>query len=132
MSEARVKETLTKFEEVIDNHSANLGQLENMLAINVIDLDRCRRLLKRIRRTRREIYEGMKTIVENIGGVVDRQTREESIGIISYLGMVGLKDELELLKGLQDVMKKNGESIDINDDVKQIMELMDMASKLSF
>ncbi|EHP69599.1 MAG: hypothetical protein RXS23_03090 [Metallosphaera yellowstonensis] len=132
MSEARVKETLTKFEEVIDNHSANLGQLENMLAINVIDLDRCHRLLKRIRRTRREIYEGMKTIVENIGGVVDRQTREESIGIISYLGMVGLKDELELLKGLQDVMKKNGESIDINDDVKQIMELMDMASKLSF
>ncbi|QKQ99781.1 hypothetical protein GWK48_04710 [Metallosphaera tengchongensis] len=130
--ERRVREVLTKFEEIIENHSNNLSQLENMLAINQLDVDRCNRIVKRVRRTRKELSDGLKIIIEHFDSISDKTIREETLGIVSYLNLIGFSDEMELLKALEKQMKNAGAQIDIGDDIQQLNVLMELTSKLSF
>ncbi|MEM4746256.1 MAG: hypothetical protein QXF40_02755, partial [Metallosphaera sp.] len=93
---------------------------------------RCSRVVKRIRRTRKEILSGLKTIVEYFPTLTDEKVREETIGIVSYLHMIGFSDEVELLKDIESMLNRIGTSLNIDEDLKELEQLIAMTSKLSF
>ncbi|BCS91900.1 hypothetical protein L3N51_00218 [Metallosphaera sp. J1] len=130
--EQKIRDVLVKFEEIIENHSNNLNQLENLIAINQPDVERCHRIVKRIRRTRKELYDGLKVIIEHYPSLKDEKIKQETLGIVSYLNLIGFTDEMELLRSAEDLLRKAGVSLNIQADLTQLEELVKMTSKLSF
>ncbi|EWG08277.1 MAG: hypothetical protein ASUL_01450 [Candidatus Aramenus sulfurataquae] len=131
-NEVKVLKVLKDFEQYVEDHSLYLQEIENLIAINRPDYERATRLLRRIRRVRKNLIQGAKIIMENISQVSDPKVKEESIGIVSYLSTVGFRDERELLINLNDVMKKSGQDLGINEDIQQLNDAMSSLSKLSF
>ncbi|AWR99551.1 hypothetical protein [Metallosphaera hakonensis] len=131
-SEQKIRDVLVKFEEVIQNHSDNLAQLENIIAINQPDVERCTRIVRRMRRTRKEIYDGLRIILDHFSFVSDLRIKEETQGIVNYLGLIGFNDEIELLKSAEILLRKVGVTLDIREDIDQLEKLIEMTSKLSF
>jgi hypothetical protein len=131
-NEVKVLKVLKDFEQYVEDHSLYLQEIENLIAINRPDYERATRLLRRIRRVRKSLIQGAMIIMENISQVSNPKVKEESIGIVSYLSTVGFRDERELLINLNDVMKKSGQDLGINEDIQQLNEAMSSLSKLSF
>lgn len=134
MSEGEIKilKVLKDFEEFIEDHSKYLEELENMIAIAEPDYNRAVRIIRRIRRVRKNIIEGTNIILQNISEVKDPNIKEESIGIVSYLQLIGLKDEKDLLRSLNELVKKSGYDLDIQSDIEQLDTAIASLSKLSF
>ncbi|ARM75782.1 hypothetical protein [Acidianus manzaensis] len=130
-SEIKVNITLNHFESLIEDHSTYLSELENISVIPELDYDRIVRIMKRMRRVRRDLHSGIKIITENIGQIQNPKLKEEAIGIVSYLNLIGFKDEKEILQNLSNEAKKLGYELDINDDIKQIDEILSLLSKIS-
>ncbi|BDC19171.1 hypothetical protein [Acidianus sp. HS-5] len=130
-SDAQVNITLTHFETLIEDHSTYLSELENMSVIPQIDVDRIMRILKRMRKIRRDLEIGINTILSNLDNVGNSRIKEEALGIISYLNIVGFKDEKEILQKLSVQAKEIGYDININDDIKQIDNILSKISKIS-
>ncbi len=134
MSEGELKilKVLKDFEEFIEDHSQYLEELENMVAIAEPDYDRAVRIIRRMRRVRKNILEGTTIILQNISEVKDPNIKEESIGIVSYLQLIGLRDEKDLLKSLNEIIKKSGYDLNIQNDIEQLDNAIASLSKLSF
>lgn len=130
-NEIRVSATLNEFESLIEDHSLYLNELENILVIPEIDYERTLRILKRIRRVRRDLFAGIKTIMENLNNLENQKLKEEALGIISYLNLVGFKDEKELLRNLSDQARRLGYELDVDNDIKQLDEILSIISKIS-
>ncbi len=131
-NEVKVIKVLKEFEQYVEDHSLYLQEMENLIAINRPDFERTTRLLRRIRRVRKNLIQGAKVIMDNISQVNDPKVKEEGIGIISYLSTIGFRDEKELLINLNDIMKRSGQDLGINDDIHQLNDAMSLLSKLSF
>jgi hypothetical protein len=130
--ELKILRVLKDFEEFIEDHSQYLQELENMIAIAEPDYNRAVRIIRRIRRVRKNILEGTSIILQNISEVKDPNIKEESIGIVSYLQLIGLKDEKELLRSVNELVKKAGYDLDIQADIEQLDNAIASLSKLSF
>ncbi|AWR94560.1 hypothetical protein [Acidianus brierleyi] len=130
--ELKILKVLKDFEEFIEDHSQYLEELENMIAIAEPDYNRAVRIVRRIRRVRKNILEGTSIILQNISEVKDPNIKEESIGIVSYLQLIGLKDEKDLLRSLNELVKKSGYDLDIQSDIEQLDGAIASLSKLSF
>lgn len=130
-NETKVSITLSHFESLIEDHSVYLNELENILVIPEVDYEKAVRILRRMRRVRRDLYTGIKTIIENIDYVEDKKLKEEALGIVSYLNLIGFKDEKEILQNLDDQAKKLGYNLDIDNDIKQLDEILSVISKIS-
>ncbi|MEM3221601.1 MAG: hypothetical protein QXQ97_04390, partial [Saccharolobus sp.] len=104
-SDIIVSRILLNFETVIEDHTNYLDELENLVAFTDPDVEKVMRLLKRMRRVRRELSKGLDVIVKNINEVSDSKIREEALGLINYLAIIGLKDEKELLSTLNIHLK---------------------------
>jgi len=130
--EIKILKVLKDFEEFIEDHSKYLEELENMIAIAEPDYNRAVRIIRRIRRVRKNILEGTNIILQNISEVKDPNIKEESIGIVSYLQLIGLKDEKDLLRSLNELVKKSGYDLDIQSDIEQLDTAIASLSKLSF
>ncbi|AWR97142.1 hypothetical protein DFR86_05925 [Acidianus sulfidivorans JP7] len=130
-SEIKINITLNHFESLIEDHSTYLDELENISVIPELDYERLLRILKRMRRVRRDLHSGIKTILENIDQTQNKQLKEEAIGIVSYLNLIGFKDEKEILQNLNNEAKKFGYELNIDEDIKQIDEILSLISKIS-
>ena len=131
-SDIIVSRILLNFETVIEDHTNYLNELENLVAFTDLDVEKVMRLLKRMRRVRRELSKGLDVIVKNINEVSDSKIREEALGLINYLAIIGLKDEKELLSTLNIHLKDKGINLEIDQDIEQIPKIINSMSHLNF
>ncbi|MEM3280824.1 MAG: hypothetical protein QXR34_02440 [Saccharolobus sp.] len=131
-SDIIVSRILLNFETVIEDHTNYLNELENLVAFTDLDVEKVMRLLKRMRRVRRELSKGLDVIVKNINEVSDSKIREEALGLINYLAIIGLKDEKELLSTLNIHLKDKGINLEIDKDIEQITKIINSMSHLNF
>jgi hypothetical protein len=96
-----------------------------------MDMDRVMRIIKRMRKIRKDLELGINTILTHINSVGNSRIKEEAIGIISYLNIVGFKDEKEILQKLSTQAKEMGYDINVDDDIKQIDNILSKISKIS-
>lgn len=130
-SDTQVNIALTHFETLIEDHSTYLNELENLSVIPQMDMDRVMRIIKRMRKIRKDLELGINTILTHINSVGNSRIKEEAIGIISYLNIVGFKDEKEILQKLSTQAKEMGYDINVDDDIKQIDNILSKISKIS-
>ncbi|MFP3399981.1 hypothetical protein [Acidianus sp.] len=130
-SDTQVNIALTHFETLIEDHSTYLNELENLSVIPQMDMDRVMRIIKRMRKIRKDLELGINTILTHIDSVGNLRIKEEAIGIISYLNIVGFKDEKEILQKLSTQAKEMGYDINVDDDIKQIDNILSKISKIS-
>lgn len=97
-SDLEIGRVLLQFDEIVEEHNSYLEELENMLELPTIDKDRVARLLKRLRRTRREILNGITSISNHINNSKDPKIKEEALGIMNYFYIVGINDEEKALR----------------------------------
>ncbi|MEM0188027.1 MAG: hypothetical protein QW550_01395 [Saccharolobus sp.] len=131
-SDIIVSRILFNLETVIEDHTNYLNELENLVAFTDPDVEKVMRLLKRMRRVRRELSKGLDVIVKNINEVSDSKIREEALGLINYLAIIGLKDEKELLSTLNIHLKDKGINLEIDKDIEQITKIINSMSHLNF
>ncbi|MEM1629680.1 MAG: hypothetical protein QW214_02360 [Saccharolobus sp.] len=131
-SDIIVSRILLNLETVIEDHTNYLNELENLVAFTDPDVEKVMRLLKRMRRVRRELSKGLDVIVKNINEVSDSKIREEALGLINYLAIIGLKDEKELLSTLNIYLKNKGINLEIDKDIEQITKIINSMSHLNF
>ncbi|MEM3516118.1 MAG: hypothetical protein QW281_05745 [Saccharolobus sp.] len=131
-SDIIVSRILLNLETVIEDHTNYLNELENLVAFTDPDVEKVMRLLKRMRRVRRELSKGLDVIVKNINEVSDSKIREEALGLINYLAIIGLKDEKELLSTLNIHLKDKGINLEIDKDIEQITKIINSMSHLNF
>jgi hypothetical protein len=130
-SDTQVNIALTHFETLIEDHSTYLSELENLSVIPQMDMNRVMRIIKRMRKIRKDLELGINTILTHIDSVGNSRIKEEAIGIISYLNIVGFKDEKEILQKLSTQAKEMGYDINVDDDIKQIDNILSKISKIS-
>ena len=97
-SDLEIGRVLLRFDEVVEEHNSYLEELENLLELPSIDKERVIRLLKRLRRTRKEILNGINSISIHINNSKDAKIREEALGIMNYFYIVGINDEENVLR----------------------------------
>jgi len=97
-SDLEIGRVLLQFDEIVEEHNSYLEELENMLELSTIDKERVIRLLKRLRRTRREILNGITSISSHINNSKDSKIKEEALGIMNYFYIVGINDEEKALR----------------------------------
>jgi hypothetical protein len=132
MSDLKVNRVLFEFETMIKDHSFYLEQLQNVVDIPQFDVEKAERLVKRMRRLRRELEKGVSIIAQNVEFMREEKTKEEALGILNYLMVVGLKDEKEMLTQLRENMNSRGISNDIDTDIDQIQRILNSISRFSF
>lgn len=131
--EVEISRILLYLESVVEDHSNYLEELENILAFppQSMDLKRLEIILKRMRRTRKDIASSMNVIISNLNKVTDKNLKEEALGILSYFYLVGFNDEKNLLTSLRENALKVGYEIDISKDLAEIDELRSKMEKFS-
>jgi len=126
MSEANASRALLYLEKVVEEHHLLVERLENLLLVDEPDEEETVRVLEELRNKRRELYEGFKTIVENLEYVTYRQTREEALGLLNYYYAVMLPDEIN---ALSEVPKKANLS-QLKEDIEKDIAMINRIKKL--
>jgi hypothetical protein len=132
MSDIKVSRILFEFETIIKDHSFYLDELQNMIEIPEFDVEKAERLIKRMRRVRRDLERGINVITQNVESMSETNMKEEALGILNYLMTVGLKEEEEMLMQLKDSLTKRGIQNDLEKDVDQIQRILNNISRFSF
>jgi len=132
MSDTKVSRILFEFETIIKDHSFYLDELQNMIEIPEFDVEKAERLIKRMRRVRRDLERGINVITQNVESMSETNMKEEALGILNYLMTVGLKEEKEMLMQLKDSLTKRGIQNDLEKDVNQIQRILNNISRFSF
>ncbi|MCY0850570.1 hypothetical protein [Sulfuracidifex metallicus] len=132
MSDIKVSRILFEFETIIKDHSFYLDELQNMIEIPEFDVEKAERLIKRMRRVRRDLERGINVITQNVESMSETNMKEEALGILNYLMTVGLKEEKEMLMQLKDGLTKRGIQNDLEKDVDQIQRILNNISRFSF
>ncbi|WP_338600873.1 hypothetical protein V6M85_12840 [Sulfolobus tengchongensis] len=131
-SDRSISQVLFNFEIVINDHTAYLNELENLMVYPDPDIQKATRLVKRMRKVRKELSQGLEIIVKNIDKASDPKIKEEALGLVNYLTIVGLKDEREMLSTLNNYLKSKGVDIEIDKDLEQINKIINSISHLNF
>ncbi|MCY0860246.1 MAG: hypothetical protein OWQ54_07425 [Sulfolobaceae archaeon] len=131
--EIEISRALVYLESVVEDHSAYLEELENLLVFPAQDIDfkRVEVILKRMRKIRRDLASSINIIISNIDKVNDKKLREEALGILSYFYLIGFNDEKDLLLSIKDTSSKIGYELDIVKDLSEIDELRSKMEKFS-
>jgi|GEM_PF-942084 hypothetical protein len=128
----RVSYVLDQMGELVEAHSSNLETLENGLVAK--DLDSISKALVSARKLRRGIKENINTILPMVELVEDETLKSQAKGILGYLYLIGLNDELELLERaatlLQSLDPVQGK--DIEKDIKTVKEIRKPLAQVSF
>ncbi|QGA67612.1 hypothetical protein [Sulfolobus sp. E11-6] len=131
-SDIAISRVLFDFETIINDHTEYLNELENLVAFPEPDIGKASRLVRRMRRVRKELLQGLEVIMQNIDKTSDTKIREEALGLVNYLIIVGLKDEKELLNNLNNYLKGKGVNMEIDKDLEQIDKIINNMSHLNF
>ncbi|BBG24227.1 hypothetical protein [Sulfuracidifex tepidarius] len=132
MSDIKVSRVLFEFETIIKDHSFYLEELENMVSIPDFDVDKAERVIKRMRRLRRDLERGITVITQNVDFMNEKQTKEEALGILNYLMVVGLKEEKDTINQLKENMNRRGITNDLEKDLDQLQRILNSISRFSF
>ncbi|BCU70722.1 hypothetical protein [Stygiolobus caldivivus] len=111
-SEIEVGRVLLHFEQVVEEYHNVLDELENYLILPEVESEKLDRLLRRLRRNRRQLLNGIQTIVDNINGLNDSKMKEEALGLLNYFYIVGLNDDENVLKKAKEIAQGLSEEID--------------------
>ncbi|MDT7860747.1 MAG: hypothetical protein RRA45_00785 [Saccharolobus sp.] len=131
-SDREVSRILLNFETVIEDHTAYLNELENLIVFPEPDIEKATRLIRKMRRVRRELSQGLDIITKNIDNVSDLKIKEEALGLVNYLVIVGLKDEKDMLTTLNNYLKGKGIDLQLDKDIEQITSIINRISHLNF
>ncbi|ACP35788.1 conserved hypothetical protein [Sulfolobus islandicus Y.G.57.14] len=131
-SDMAISRVLFDFETIINDHTEYLNELENLVTFPEPDIGKATRLVRRMRRVRKELFQGLEVIIQNIDKTSDTKIKEEALGLVNYLVIVGLKDEKELLNSLNNYLKDKGVNMEIDKDLEQIDKIMNSMSHLNF
>ncbi|ACP38413.1 hypothetical protein [Saccharolobus islandicus] len=131
-SDMAISRVLFDFETIINDHTEYLNELENLVTFPEPDIGKATRLVRRMRRVRKELLQGLEVIIQNIDKTSDTKIKEEALGLVNYLVIVGLKDEKELLNSLNNYLKDKGVNMEIDKDLEQIDKIMNSMSHLNF
>ncbi|ADX82987.1 hypothetical protein GO599_12725 [Sulfolobus islandicus] len=131
-SDIAISRVLFDFETIINDHTEYLNELENLVTFPEPDIGKATRLVRRMRRVRKELFQGLEVIIQNIDKTSDTKIKEEALGLVNYLVIVGLKDEKELLNSLNNYLKDKGVNMEIDKDLEQIDKIMNSMSHLNF
>lgn len=131
-SDREVSRILLNFETVIEDHTVYLNELENLIVFPEPDIEKATRLIRKMRRVRREISQGLDIIAKNIDNVSDLKIKEEALGLVNYLIIVGFKDEKDMLNTLNNYLKSKGIDLQLDKDIEQITSIINRISHLNF
>ncbi|BDB97572.1 hypothetical protein [Saccharolobus caldissimus] len=131
-SDREVSRILLNFETVIEDHTVYLNELENLIVFPEPDVEKATRLIRKMRRVRRELSQGLDIIAKNIDNVSDLKIKEEALGLVNYLVIVGFKDEKDMLTTLNNYLKSKGIDLQLDKDIEQITSIINRISHLNF
>ena len=131
-SEIEVSRALLYLEKSVEEHHLLLERLENLKEIQGVDSNEVERVLKEMRKTRQEVYEQFRVIVNNIENVTNRAIREEALGIINYYYAVMLNDERNVLETLKSKPEIEHLRAEIDKDLLMISKISSLISKFIY
>ena len=111
-SEIEVGRILLHFEQVVEEYHSALDELESYLELPEIESERVERVLRKLRRNRRLLLNGIQTIVEHLDKLSDDKMKEEALGLLNYFYVVGLNDDESALKRAKEKFQSFSEDID--------------------
>lgn len=111
-SEIEIGRVLLHFEQVVEEYHLTLEELENYLTLPEIEQEKLEKLLRRLRRNRRQLFNGIEVIVNHINNVTDNKMKEEALGLLNYFYIVGLNDDEKALKKAKEKETNLAEEID--------------------
>lgn len=123
-SDIEIGRVLLQFDQVIEEHNSYLEELENLIELPNAETDRINRILKKMRRTRREILNGISNIVKHITTSNDSKIKEEALGIMNYFYVVGIKDEENALRRVMEI------DFSFKDDIEKDIEILEKIKSL--
>ena len=129
-SEIEVGRVLLHFEQVVEEYHNVLDELENYLILPEVESEKLDRLLRRLRRNRRQLLNGIQTIVDNISGLNDSKMKEEALGLLNYFYIVGLNDDENVLKKAKE--KAQGLSEEIDKDLEIVSKIRTLILKFVY
>ncbi|AAY80227.1 hypothetical protein [Sulfolobus acidocaldarius] len=129
-SDIEVGRVLLYFERVIEEHNNTLDKLENYAQIPELDTEKIDVLIRRLRRTRKEILQGIETISNYVENVKDTKLKEEALGLINYFYVVGLEDEENVLRTLKERSASTDQNID--KDIETISKIRGLILKFIY
>ncbi|WP_054845093.1 hypothetical protein [Sulfuracidifex tepidarius] len=71
-------------------------------------------------------------ITQNVDFMNEKQTKEEALGILNYLMVVGLKEEKDTINQLKENMNRRGITNDLEKDLDQLQRILNSISRFSF
>ncbi|BAB65335.1 hypothetical protein [Sulfurisphaera tokodaii] len=123
-SDIEIGRVLLQFDQVIEEHNSYLEELENIIELPSVETDKIHRILKRMRRTRKEILSGISNIVKHIATSNDKKIKEEALGIMNYFYVVGIKDEENALRKVMEI------DLSFKEDVEKDIETLEKIRSL--
>ncbi|BBD71789.1 hypothetical protein HS1genome_0178 [Sulfodiicoccus acidiphilus] len=124
--------TLNDLDEVIDAHSSVLEALERSVTLK--DTESLLKTLSSARRLRKEMKKSVTSLSHNFSIMPESQVKEQVKGILGYLYLVGLSEEMELLAKAAELMGKLDpvEERKVREDMKAVKEIRDPLAQISF
>lgn len=129
-SDIEIGRVLLQFDQVIEEHNSYLTELENLIELPNIETDKVMRILRRMRRTRRQILGGISSIVNHISQSNDNKLKEEALGIMNYFYVVGINDEEIALRKI--IEKEATFKEDIEKDIEMLEKIKSLVMQFIY
>ncbi|QGR18996.1 hypothetical protein [Stygiolobus azoricus] len=129
-SEIEIGRVLLHFEQVVEEYHLTLEELENYLTFPEIEQEKLDKLLRKLRRNRRQLFNGIQVIVNHVNNVTDNKMKEEALGLLNYFYMVGLNDDEKALIKAKE--KDSSLSEEINKDLEIVTKIRSLILKFVY
>lgn len=129
-SEIEIGRVLLHFEQVVEEYHLTLEELENYLTFPEIEQEKLDKLLRKLRRNRRQLFNGIQVIVNHVNSVTDNKMKEEALGLLNYFYMVGLNDDEKALIKAKE--KDSSLSEEINKDLEIVTKIRSLILKFVY
>jgi len=129
-SEIEIGRVLLHFEQVVEEYHLTLEELENYLTFPEIEQEKLEKLLRRLRRNRRQLLNGIQVIVNHVNNVTNNKMKEEALGLLNYLYIVGLNDDEKALIKAKE--KETNLAEEINRDLEIVSKIRSLILKFVY
>jgi|GEM_PF-641428 aryl carrier-like protein len=130
--ERAIDQAFSELDEILEEHTNCLEEGENLLASGYLDSDRASKLLLKMRRTRGKLLSEIKRIIENLESTKNREMRDMALGVLNYLALVGLDDEINIITEISRRMHEESGNREFEEDISQIKAMKERLLQFSF
>jgi hypothetical protein len=88
------------------------------------------KLLRRLRRNRRQLLNGIQVIVNHVNNVTNNKMKEEALGLLNYFYIVGLNDDEKALMKAKE--KETNLAEEINRDLEIVSKIRSLILKFVY